>query len=108
MEEFTRPGPRSVRTERRIAFALPWLSASLRARARGDRARSRKNTSPNCFGRIDRSHSLRMPRVFFKRYFGALMTHALCAEGKPGAVDRVLFDGLRDHGQRAFVKERAM
>ena len=32
------------------------------------------------FGRIDRSHSPRLPRVSFKRHFGALMTQALCAE----------------------------
>jgi hypothetical protein len=34
------------------------------------------------FGLIDRGHSLRMPRVSFKRDLGALMTHALCAEGE--------------------------
>src|SRR3954454_25296527 len=36
------------------------------------------------FGRIDRSHSPRWPRVSFKRHFGALMTQALGAErGSP-------------------------
>jgi hypothetical protein len=33
-------------------------------------------------GLIDRSHSPRLPRVSFERHFGALMTHALCAEGE--------------------------
>src|SRR5262249_46381347 len=41
--------------------------------------------------------------------------HGIGASGKRptipdgnGAVDRVLFDGLRNDGQRVFVKERAM
>jgi len=41
--------------------------------------------------------------------------HGIEASGKRptipdgnGAVDRVLFDELRNHGQRVFVKERAM
>src|SRR4029077_4767928 len=33
------------------------------------------------FGLIDRTHSARLPRVSFKRHFGALMTHAVRAEG---------------------------
>ena len=33
-------------------------------------------------GLIDRSHSPRLPRVSFKLHFGALMTHAVCAEGE--------------------------
>jgi hypothetical protein len=34
------------------------------------------------FGRVDRSYSPRLPRVSFRRHFGALMVHALYAEGE--------------------------
>ncbi len=37
---------------------------------------------PICFGLIDRRHSPRLPRVCFKRQFGTVVTHELCAEGE--------------------------
>jgi hypothetical protein len=67
-------GPISGTPPHRLPHAIPTAADDgiVRAKA-GDTAR---------FGLIDRSHSPRLARVSFKRHFGALLTHALCAEGE--------------------------
>jgi len=47
------------------------------------------------------------PAFRVERGIGASAERPTIPEGN-GAVDRVLFDGLRNDGQRVFVKERAM
>jgi hypothetical protein len=47
------------------------------------------------------------PAFRVERGIGASGERPTILEGN-GAVDRILFDGLRNHGQCVFVKERAM
>jgi hypothetical protein len=62
----------------RFAVVEPRLRDAVERRGR----HPRRARSVARFGLIDRSHSPRLPRVSFKGHFGALMTHALCAEGE--------------------------
>ena len=62
---------------------------------------SRLPPSAASFGRMDRSHSARLPRVSFKHHFGALMTHAVRAEVQPrtrGHRRPLDLDHLRSQG----------
>jgi len=47
------------------------------------------------------------PALRVERGMGASAERPTIPEGN-GAVDRVWFDGLRNHGHRVIVKERAM
>ena len=74
-----------------------------------------RDNDPNASGTEREVIFLQAGDIFYKNLGERCVDHGIGATGKRptiphgnGAVDRVWFDGLRNHGQRALVKERAM